>query len=154
MLLQKSRQEYQEAINCWKTVDHVMGIMLRPRGRPQRTFLEKFYEGAFGCSWLIGYVAHLAPFFQAGTRTRFCQQRLVSFILRHLDYHSCNAFRSHLDCWMSVNAYDARSTTLLSGSTQTHFGVRGSMRRSLLRCRLFQDFASWEVGRHRERRLR
>lgn len=49
MLLQKSRQEYQETMNCWKTVDHVMGILLRPRGRPQRTFLEKFYEGESAC---------------------------------------------------------------------------------------------------------
>ncbi|TCD67130.1 hypothetical protein EIP91_000470 [Steccherinum ochraceum] len=45
MLLLKSRQEYQETINCWKTIDHVMGILLRPKGRPQRSFLEKFYEG-------------------------------------------------------------------------------------------------------------
>ncbi|KAH8084908.1 NADH-ubiquinone oxidoreductase Complex1 subunit [Cristinia sonorae] len=45
VLLQKSRVEYQETVNCWKTVDHVMGILLRPKGRPQRTFLQKFYEG-------------------------------------------------------------------------------------------------------------
>lgn len=45
MLLLKSRQEYQETMNCWKTVDHVMGIMLKPQVRPKQTFLQKFYEG-------------------------------------------------------------------------------------------------------------
>ncbi|KAI0920521.1 hypothetical protein AcW1_002242 [Taiwanofungus camphoratus] len=46
VLVTKGRQEYQETLNCWKQVDHVMGILLLPRGRPQRTFLQKFYEGA------------------------------------------------------------------------------------------------------------
>jgi len=45
ILLQKSRLEFQETINCWKTTDHVLGVLLKPRGRPQRSFLEKFYEG-------------------------------------------------------------------------------------------------------------
>jgi len=43
----KSRQEYQETMNCWKQMDHVMGIMLQPRDTSQKTFLQKFYEGAF-----------------------------------------------------------------------------------------------------------
>lgn len=46
VLLLKGRQEYQETLNCWKQLDHIMGILLAPRGRPQRTFLQKFYEGA------------------------------------------------------------------------------------------------------------
>ena len=41
----KSRQEYQETMNFWKQKEHVMGKLLLPRGRPQRTFLQKFYEG-------------------------------------------------------------------------------------------------------------
>ncbi|KAL1938902.1 hypothetical protein VTO73DRAFT_11055 [Trametes versicolor] len=45
VLLLKGRQEYQETLNCWKQLDHIMGILLAPRGRPQRTFLQKFYEG-------------------------------------------------------------------------------------------------------------
>ena len=45
-LLLKGRQEYQETMNFWKQKDHVMGKLLAPRGRPQRTFLQKFYEGA------------------------------------------------------------------------------------------------------------
>ncbi|TFK29149.1 hypothetical protein FA15DRAFT_664469 [Coprinopsis marcescibilis] len=45
VLLLKSRQDYQETMNCWKQTDHVMGILLEPQDRPQRTFLEKFYEG-------------------------------------------------------------------------------------------------------------
>ncbi|THH19266.1 hypothetical protein EUX98_g8812 [Antrodiella citrinella] len=48
ILLQKSRIEYQETINCWKTTDHVLGVLLRPKGRPQRSFLEKFYEAQNG----------------------------------------------------------------------------------------------------------
>ncbi|KAF7297270.1 hypothetical protein MIND_00960200 [Mycena indigotica] len=45
VLLLKSRQEYQETMNMWKQPDHIYGIMLQPRERPQRTFLQKFYEG-------------------------------------------------------------------------------------------------------------
>ncbi|KAF8154191.1 hypothetical protein B0H34DRAFT_80383 [Crassisporium funariophilum] len=45
VLLLKMRQDYQETMNCWKTADHVMGILLEPQDRPQRTFLQKFYEG-------------------------------------------------------------------------------------------------------------
>lgn len=44
-LLLKGRQEYQETMNFWKQKEHVMGKLLLPRGRPQRTFLQKFYEG-------------------------------------------------------------------------------------------------------------
>ncbi|EGO02953.1 NADH-ubiquinone oxidoreductase [Serpula lacrymans var. lacrymans S7.3] len=45
ILIQKGRLEYQETINCWKQTDHVMGILLKNKDRPQRTFLQKFYEG-------------------------------------------------------------------------------------------------------------
>ncbi|KAM5537369.1 hypothetical protein V8D89_008888 [Ganoderma adspersum] len=45
VLLQKGQQEYQETMNCWKQLDHIMGILLQPKGRPPRTFLQKFYEG-------------------------------------------------------------------------------------------------------------
>ncbi|KDR78318.1 hypothetical protein GALMADRAFT_1367286 [Galerina marginata CBS 339.88] len=47
VLLLKGRQDYQETMNCWKQTDHVMGILLAPLDRPQRTFLQKFYEGEF-----------------------------------------------------------------------------------------------------------
>ena len=47
VLLQKGRIEYQETMNCWKQLDHIMGILLQPKGRPPRTFLQKFYEGSF-----------------------------------------------------------------------------------------------------------
>lgn len=46
-LLLKGRQEYQETMNFWKQKDHVMGKLLAPRGRPPRTFLQKFYEGVW-----------------------------------------------------------------------------------------------------------
>ncbi|KAI0759063.1 NADH-ubiquinone oxidoreductase Complex1 subunit [Fomes fomentarius] len=45
VLVLKGRQEYQETMNCWKQLDHIMGILLQPKGRPPRTFLQKFYEG-------------------------------------------------------------------------------------------------------------
>jgi NADH dehydrogenase (ubiquinone) 1 alpha subcomplex subunit 6 len=48
ILLHKGRQEYQETMNCWSQEPHILGILLAPRGRPQRSFLEKFYEGAYG----------------------------------------------------------------------------------------------------------
>lgn len=50
VLLLKYRQDYQETMNIWKQRDHVMGILLEPRDRPQRTFLQKFYEGMFVCN--------------------------------------------------------------------------------------------------------
>ncbi|KAF7321001.1 hypothetical protein HMN09_00187000 [Mycena chlorophos] len=45
VLLLKSRQEYQETMNMWKQPDHIYGIMLQPKERPSRSFLQKFYEG-------------------------------------------------------------------------------------------------------------
>ncbi|KAJ7153493.1 NADH dehydrogenase 1 alpha subcomplex subunit 6 [Mycena crocata] len=45
VLLLKSRQEFQETLNMWKQPDHIYGIMLQPKERPTRTFLQKFYEG-------------------------------------------------------------------------------------------------------------
>ena len=47
MLLLKGRQEFQETVNGWKQTDHVAGILLKSQDRPQRTFLQKFYEGEF-----------------------------------------------------------------------------------------------------------
>lgn len=44
-LVLKGRQEYQETMNCWKQYDHIMGILLESKERPQRSFLQKFYEG-------------------------------------------------------------------------------------------------------------
>ena len=41
----RGRQEYQETMNFWKQKEHVMGKLLLPRDRPQRSFLQKFYEG-------------------------------------------------------------------------------------------------------------
>lgn len=51
VLLLKSRQDYQEAINQWKTPDHVLGMLSNvDRERAvevlsKRTFLQKFYAG-------------------------------------------------------------------------------------------------------------
>ncbi|KAG6879634.1 hypothetical protein C0992_000269 [Termitomyces sp. T32_za158] len=45
VLLLKGRQDYQETMNCWKQVDHIVGILLKPQTQPQKTFLQRFYEG-------------------------------------------------------------------------------------------------------------
>ncbi|KAI0063380.1 NADH-ubiquinone oxidoreductase Complex1 subunit [Artomyces pyxidatus] len=45
VLILKGRQEYQETMNCWKQEPHILGILLERRDRPQRSFLQKFYEG-------------------------------------------------------------------------------------------------------------
>ncbi|EPQ55888.1 hypothetical protein GLOTRDRAFT_60701 [Gloeophyllum trabeum ATCC 11539] len=45
VLLLKGYQEFQETMNCWKQNDHVLGILLEPKERPRRSFLQKFYEG-------------------------------------------------------------------------------------------------------------
>ena len=45
LLIHKSRQDYQEAVNFWKQEPHVLGPFLSNRDRPHRTFLQKFYEG-------------------------------------------------------------------------------------------------------------
>ena len=46
ILIMKGRQQYQECLNCWMQEPHVMGILLAPKDRPQRTFMQKFLEGA------------------------------------------------------------------------------------------------------------
>lgn len=51
VLIQKGRQSWQETMNCWSQEPHILGILLAPKDRPQRTFLEKFYEGAFVTSF-------------------------------------------------------------------------------------------------------
>jgi NADH dehydrogenase (ubiquinone) 1 alpha subcomplex subunit 6 len=45
VLIHKSRQDYQEAVNFWKQEPHVLGPLLSNRDRPQRTFMQKFLEG-------------------------------------------------------------------------------------------------------------
>ncbi|KAG0706274.1 NdufA6 NADH-ubiquinone oxidoreductase 14.8 kDa subunit [Suillus ampliporus] len=45
VLLLKGQQELQETVNCWKQPDHIYGILFQNKERPQRTFLQKFYEG-------------------------------------------------------------------------------------------------------------
>jgi hypothetical protein len=45
ILIHKSRQDYQEAVNFWKQEPHVLGPLLSNRDRPHRTFMQKFLEG-------------------------------------------------------------------------------------------------------------
>lgn len=61
-LVLRGRQEYQETINFWKQRDHVLGKLLAPRGRPPRTFLEKFYEGVLSS----GFTCYLTDPFAVG----------------------------------------------------------------------------------------
>ena len=46
VLLVKGQQSYQETVNAWSQEPHILGILLAPKTRPQRTFMEKFLEGA------------------------------------------------------------------------------------------------------------
>ena len=68
VLVLKDRQDYQETMNCWKQIDHVMGILLEPRQRPQRTFLQKFYEGAFVLAVTYNCIPKALPIPQVETR--------------------------------------------------------------------------------------
>ena len=52
VLVLKGRQMHQEVMNNWAQDSHVLGILFAPKGRPQRTFMEKFLEGmlmVFSC---------------------------------------------------------------------------------------------------------
>ncbi|KAH8112070.1 hypothetical protein DFH11DRAFT_1609508 [Phellopilus nigrolimitatus] len=48
VLLLKGRQTYQETLNCWMQEPHILGILLAPKGRPHRTFMQEFLEGRDG----------------------------------------------------------------------------------------------------------
>jgi hypothetical protein len=63
VLIHKSRQEYQEAVNFWKQEPHVLGPLLSNRDRPHRTFLQKFYEGGYLTLYPIRSppLTHLGP---------------------------------------------------------------------------------------------
>lgn len=39
-------------MNCWMQEPHVMGLLLAPKERPQRTFMQKFLEGMY-CRLLV-----------------------------------------------------------------------------------------------------
>lgn len=69
----KGRQEYQETMNFWKQKEHVMGKLLLPRERPQRTFLQKFYEGVWKHMWHRPGLLKTLHALQGGTRTKFYQ---------------------------------------------------------------------------------
>ena len=49
VLLLKGQQSYQEVMNSWAQEPHILGLLLAPKGRPQRTFMQKFLEGKQGC---------------------------------------------------------------------------------------------------------
>lgn len=52
VLLLKGHQDFQETMNTWKLPDHVMGILLKPQARPQKTFMQKFIEGRLNIPFL------------------------------------------------------------------------------------------------------
>jgi hypothetical protein len=80
VLLLKSRQDYQETMNVWKLPDHVLGILLKDDTRPQRTFLQKFYEGeCFALSYFLSPSFLFRPFFLVSARYPHkvtCQSRV------------------------------------------------------------------------------
>jgi hypothetical protein len=47
VLLHKGQQEFQETMNQWKMPDQLLGLLLQPKQRAPRTFMQKFLEGAF-----------------------------------------------------------------------------------------------------------
>ena len=63
VLLLKGRQDFQETVNGWKQTDHVAGILLQPQDRPQKTFLQKFYEGEFIIRFVHYLVSVVSNFF-------------------------------------------------------------------------------------------
>jgi hypothetical protein len=77
VLIHKSRQDYQEAVNFWKQEPHVLGHLLSDRDRPHRTFMQKFLEGGSSqCSFFVAVPAlltHLNPvsLTQGGMRMPF-----------------------------------------------------------------------------------
>jgi len=42
-LILRWHQEFQETLNVWKQEPHVMGMLLQPKVKEKKTFLEKFY---------------------------------------------------------------------------------------------------------------
>jgi NADH dehydrogenase (ubiquinone) 1 alpha subcomplex subunit 6 len=46
VLLHKGQQEFQETMNQWKMPDQLLGLLLQPKQRAPRTFMQKFLEGA------------------------------------------------------------------------------------------------------------
>ncbi|KAG8908960.1 hypothetical protein FRB99_000063 [Tulasnella sp. 403] len=45
ILLQKSRQSFQEVMNAWSQESHILGVILKDKTKEPKTFLQKFYEG-------------------------------------------------------------------------------------------------------------
>ncbi len=73
VLIQKGRQSWQETMNCWSQEPHILGILLAPKDRPQRTFLEKFYEGA--CVTTFEALGSMNEESQVGTRIKLYLQQ-------------------------------------------------------------------------------
>ncbi|KAG9000233.1 hypothetical protein FRB95_010549 [Tulasnella sp. JGI-2019a] len=45
ILVQKSRQDFQEVMNAWGQESHILGLILKDKTKESKTFLQKFYEG-------------------------------------------------------------------------------------------------------------
>ncbi|KAG8991243.1 hypothetical protein FRB90_001426 [Tulasnella sp. 427] len=45
VLVQKSRQSFQEVMNAWAQESHILGVLLKDKNVERKTFLQKFYEG-------------------------------------------------------------------------------------------------------------
>ncbi|KAF8305587.1 NADH-ubiquinone oxidoreductase Complex1 subunit [Clavulina sp. PMI_390] len=45
VLLHKGRVDLQETLNVWKQEPHILGVLLAPKRREERTFMQKFIEG-------------------------------------------------------------------------------------------------------------
>jgi hypothetical protein len=78
ILIHKSRQEYQEAVNFWKQEPHVLGPLLTSRDRPHRTFLQKFFEGVLS----YAFRSYIPALTQVGSRLR-CQGEMRTLFFPH-----------------------------------------------------------------------
>ena len=107
-------------MNCWKQLDHIMGILLQPKGRPPRTFLQKFYEGTFAlaapcAARLIAQI--FVVMFQGGTRTPFYLQPPGSSIPKPCRLHCSIIHHCLLSSFAGQRPTPRRSQVRLSPGT-------------------------------------
>lgn len=119
-LLHKGRVEYQETMNFWKQRDHVLGKLLLPRGRPQRSFLEKFYEGTF-CSTSARHARNASSRPRRGSGPSCCD--------RHASAHALDSSRQCYSlCLLSHHCWNISQS---SRYLQTTGNAVGSIHRAL-----------------------
>lgn len=54
ILVTKGRQDLQEVLNAWQQESHILGVLLKDKSREPKTFMQKFLEGEFQLSGVLG----------------------------------------------------------------------------------------------------